>query len=435
MTRLSTARQKRRTTTNKTLTDMDLQEINNIDITPTDWVEKDSRLKVIGVGGGGCNAVDYMYKQHIEGCTFVVCNTDSQALDNCSVPYKIQLGDGQGAGCNPTDGRNAALDAQDIIKERVMTENTKMLFITAGMGGGTGTGAAPVIASIAKESNILTVGVITLPFDNDNADIMTRAIDGVNELKKNVDSLIIINNQNIYKAFGDMPMQNALSKCDEVLATAVRSIVDIIKEHGLMNLDLRDIDNMMRGSGMAMMGQGEGTGENRLEDAVEAATSSPLLNNCKLHTAQNILVNIVVGTEQGITAGDMEKINQLIKQKTNNADIFKTGLKIVDNPEFGDKVKITLIAVGLEDDVISIAAGQDNVITIEPDFTYDPKHPKVGDEVSFSKPVNENIGFNNRSTVKYKIFENGEVPVMIKKVNEDLNEINNIPAIKRKSIK
>lgn len=413
---------------------MDLQDIGNIDITPTDWVEKDSKIKVIGVGGGGCNAVNYMYNQHIEGCTFIVCNTDSQALEKSEVPFKIAIGE-LGAGCDPTIGRNAALNHQDKIKEMVMTEKTKMLFITAGMGGGTGTGAAPVIASIAKESNILTVGVVTLPFQNENADLMTRAIDGINELKKNVDSLIIINNQNLYKAYPDEPIQDAFAKADEVLATAVRGIVEIIKRHGWMNVDFQDIDNMMRGSGMAMMGQGEGSGERRLEDAVNQATTSPLLNNCKLNTAQNILVNIIVGKEKSITAKDKETIERLIKEKTNNANLFKTGLEFVDDPDFGDKVKITIIAVGLEDDVISVAAGQDNIIDIEPNFSYDPKHPKIGEEVSFAKPVNENIGYNNRSTIKFKAFENGEIPVMIKSIRENLNDINNTTAIKRKPTK
>ena len=205
-----------------------MEEMLDNMVTPSDWVPVDSIIKVIGVGGGGCNAVDYMYRQKIEGCTFIVCNTDSQALDNTDVPVKIQLGTGLGAGCDPTKGRNAALDSQDIIKEKVL-ENTEMLFITAGMGGGTGTGAAPVIASMAKKKGILTVGVVTIPFKNEGGEAMSKAIDGINELEKNVDSLLIINNEKLYDFYGDMLIQDAFPKADEVLATAVRGITEIIE--------------------------------------------------------------------------------------------------------------------------------------------------------------------------------------------------------------
>ena len=164
-----------------------------IDITPVNWVSPDSIIKVIGVGGGGCNAVNYMYRQNIEGCTFIVCNTDAQALNSCDVPVKIQLGEGLGAGCNPTEGRNAALSSQQEIEEKVLNTKTDMLFITAGMGGGTGTGAAPVIAAMAKNKGILTVGVVTIPFKNEGNESMSKAIDGIYELQKNVDSILIIN--------------------------------------------------------------------------------------------------------------------------------------------------------------------------------------------------------------------------------------------------
>ena len=228
--------------------------IDNL-ITPDDWVPVDSIIKVIGVGGGGCNAVDYMYSQKIEGCTFIVCNTDSQALDNSDVPVKIQLGSGLGAGCDPTKGRNAALDSQDIIAEKVLN-NTEMLFITAGMGGGTGTGAAPVIASMAKKKGILTVGVVTLPFKSEGNESMSKAIDGINELEKNVDSLLIINNEKLYDFYGDLLLQEAFPKADEVLATAVSGITEIIKNRGHINVDFNDIRTMMRNSGMALMGCG-----------------------------------------------------------------------------------------------------------------------------------------------------------------------------------
>ena len=227
-----------------------MEEMDNL-ITPSDWLSVDSIIKVVGVGGGGCNAVDHMYRQQIEGCTFIVCNTDKQALDNSDVPIKIQLGAGLGAGCDPTKGRNAALDSQGTIEDKVL-KNTEMLFITAGMGGGTGTGAAPVIASMAKKKGILTVGVVTLPFKSEGNESMSKAIDGVNELEKNVDSLLIINNEKLYDFYGDLLLQDAFPKADEVLATAVRGITEIIKHRGHINVDFNDVRTMMKNSGMAL---------------------------------------------------------------------------------------------------------------------------------------------------------------------------------------
>ena len=201
------------------MTDMNL---NDLEVTFSDWVPENSIIKVIGVGGGGCNAVNYMYEKRIQGCTFIVCNTDSQSLKKSRVPVKIQLGSGLGAGCNPTEGRIAALNSQQEIEDKVLNTKTDMLFITAGMGGGTGTGAAPVIAAMAKNKGILTVGVVTLPFKNEGNESMSKAIDGIYELQKNVDSLLIINNEKIYKHYGGLLIQEAFPKTDEVLATAVQ---------------------------------------------------------------------------------------------------------------------------------------------------------------------------------------------------------------------
>ena len=210
-------------------------------VTPTDWVPTDSIIKVIGVGGGGCNAVTYMYNQHIEGCTFIVCNTDRQSLTNSNVPIKIQLGAGRGAGTNPVKGRNAAIEAEAEIEKKVFTPETEMLFITAGMGGGTGTGAAPVIASMAKKKGILTVAVVTLPFKNEGNESMSKAVDGIRELENNVDSLLIINNEKLYSYYGDLLIQEAFPKADQVLATAVRGVVDIIQSKGFVNVDFEDV--------------------------------------------------------------------------------------------------------------------------------------------------------------------------------------------------
>ena len=258
-----------------------------------------SMIKVIGVGGGGCNAVNYMFREKVEGCSFIVCNTDRQALDGSPVPVKIHIGDNAlGAGTDPAKGRKAALEAHDQIEKVVLGEDTQMLFITAGMGGGTGTGAAPIIAKMAKDKGVLTVGVVTLPFENEGENAMSRAIDGIHELVKNVDSLLIINNEKLYDFFGSHLVHEAFPKADEVLSTAVKGITEIISRPGYINVDFEDIKTMMRNSGMALMGCGTGSGKNRIEDAVKGALQSPLLNDFDLKTAKSLLINITCGKNE-----------------------------------------------------------------------------------------------------------------------------------------
>ena len=297
------------------------------DIMPRDWSEENSIIKVIGVGGGGCNAVNYMYKQKIKGCNFIVCNTDSQALFKSEVPTKIQMGaKGLGAGTDPVEGRNAALESQDEIAAKVLDNGTEMLFITAGMGGGTGTGASPVIAKMAKDRGILTVAVVTIPFKNEGNESQSKAVDGIHELEKNVDSLLIINNEKLYEFFGDTLAHEAFPMADEVLATAVRGIIEVITQPGYINVDFKDVSKMMRNSGMALMGTGVGTGNNRLEDAVKGAFESPLLNDFDLKTAKNVLINITSGNnERGIKMKELETIDQMITQYTGSANRFKKG--------------------------------------------------------------------------------------------------------------
>ncbi|MBR6246352.1 MAG: cell division protein FtsZ, partial [Bacteroidales bacterium] len=299
----------------------------NETFTPDNWVPIDSMIKVIGVGGGGCNAVTYMYNQNIEGCSFVVCNTDSQALQKSNVPLKIQLGEGLGAGTNPTKGRNAALESQDEIAEKVLNTGTQMLFITAGMGGGTGTGASPVIAKMAKDKGILTVGVVTLPFRNEGDDFLSKAVDGIHELEKNVDSLLIINNEKLYEFFGNQLVQDAFPRADEVLATAVRGIIEIINKPGYVNVDFEDVKTMMKNSGMALMGCGSGSGKNRLEEAVRGALESPLLNDFDLKTCKNLLINITAPrNDQGLKMEELNKISSMITEYTGSVSKFKRGL-------------------------------------------------------------------------------------------------------------
>ena len=404
-------------------------------ITPDNWVPVDSIIKVIGVGGGGCNAVDYMFRQKVEGCTFIVCNTDAQALDHLDVPVKIQLGSGLGAGCDPTKGRNAALDSQTIIEEKVLN-NTEMLFITAGMGGGTGTGAAPVIASMAKKKGILTVGVVTLPFTFEGPESMSKAIDGINELEKNVDSLLIINNEKLYDYYGDLLLQDAFPKADGVLATAVSGITEIIKNRGHINVDFNDIKTMMKNSGMALMGCGSGTGENRVEDAVRSALESPLLNDFDLKTAKNVLLNITVAhSEQGMKMKQLEEINKLVNEYTGCANNFKSGIVFNNDPEFGDKVQITVIATGFKMSMISeISGNTGNYIMIDSNYTY-RKNAAMSDKEGIELPEARTvkIGYNKNDVRKKISFEDGRKPVLLVGEGVNLSELEHTAAIRRKS--
>ena len=408
--------------------------IETNDIVPTDWIPENSIIKVIGVGGGGCNAVNYMYHQHIEGCTFIVCNTDAQALNSCDVPVKIQLGEGLGAGCNPTEGRNAALNSQDEIAAKVINNNTDMLFITAGMGGGTGTGAAPVIAAMAKKKGILTVGVVTIPFKSEGNESMSKAIDGINELEKNVDSLIIINNEKIYKEYGDLLIQEAFPKADEVLATAVRGITEIIKRRGFINVDFKDVKAMMTGSGMALMGCGTGTGGNRIKDAVRMAMDSPLLNDFDIKTAKNVLINITVGAnKEGLHMKQLDEIDKLIKEYTGKANNFKGGIVFDDDPEFGDKVSITVIATGFKmARLTEITEGNvGNIIMIDNDFVYRKNEYAEGEGIELPEVRSMKIGYNHSAIRKGIVFDEDRKPALLIKEGEAKSELENIPAIKR----
>ena len=408
--------------------------INNIELAPTDWVTTNSTIKVLGVGGGGCNAVNYMYNQKIEGCTFIVCNTDSQALEKCDVPIKIQLGEGLGAGTDPTAGRNAALNSQDEIAKKVLDSDTDMLFITAGMGGGTGTGAAPVIAAMAKKKGILTVGVVTIPFRNQGNETMSKAIDGINELEKNVDSLLIIDNEKLFDFYGDLLLQEAFPKADEVLATAVRGITEIIKKRGYINVDFKDVKTMMKNSGMALMGCGTGTGENRIEDAVRLALESPLLNDFDLTTAKNVLVNITVGNnQQGMTMSELAQVSKLIKEYTGKANNFKNGIVYEDDPEFGDRVNITVIATGFKMGMLLPMNDLGNIILIDQDFTYDKEIHTLERGIEINEVRSQKIGYNNADIRKKLIFEDGVKPDLLITEGNKRSELEITAAIRRKT--
>lgn len=403
-------------------------------ITPSDWVTSDDIIKVLGIGGGGCNAVSYMYRQGIKGCSFVVCNTDSQALRCSPVPTQIQMGRGLGAGTNPINGRNAAIESQEQIEKIVLDTHTKMLFITAGMGGGTGTGAAPVIAKMSKDKGILTVAVVTLPFLNEGNEALSRAIDGIHELEKNVDSLLIINNEKLHEYYGNQLIQDAFPQADEVLATAVRGIVEIIKQSGYINVDFKDVETMMKDSGMALMGCGTGSGKDRIETAVKAAFESPLLNDFDLKTAKKVLINISCGkNDQGLTMDDLNNINAKIDEYTGRANNFKRGLIWDDNPEIGDTIRITSIVTGLRfSDVIGPSRDMGNYIMINKDFVYDKNSAAREDGVSLPPDSSsQQIGFNTKSNVRKFNYDPANKPVLIVAKGEQLSELENVPAIRR----
>ena len=405
-------------------------------IEPTDWTPIQSMIKVIGVGGGGCNAVNYMYRQKVQGCSFIVCNTDRQALDESPVPVKVHIGRNTlGAGTDPVKGRNAAIEAEELIKKVVLGEETQMLFITAGMGGGTGTGAAPQIAKYAKDKGILTVAVVTIPFENEGSMAMSRAIDGIHELVKNVDSLLIINNEKLYDFFGDHLIQDAFPKADEVLATAVQGITEIISKPGYINVDFEDIKTMMANSGMALMGCGTGTGENRIEDAVIGALQSPLLNDFDLKTAKSLLVNITCGkNEKGLTMDDLAAINAKIDEYTGKVNKFKTGLVWETDPSVGDQVKITAIATGFRVNDLSRITKNDlgNIIMIGKDFKYvkGPDNDKEDIGSGLDQRLNT-IGYNAADNVKRYHFDQDRKPVLVVEPGQSVSELESVPAIKR----
>ena len=408
-------------------------DVNN-NIVPTDWTQENSIIKVIGVGGGGCNAVNYMYRQNIQGCSFIVCNTDAQALQTSEVPVKIQMGqNGLGAGTDPTAGRNAALESQDEIARKVLDCGTQMLFITAGMGGGTGTGASPVIAKMAKDRGILTVAVVTIPFKNEGNESQSKAVDGIHELEKNVDSLLIINNEKLYQFFGDTLIQEAFPKADEVLATAVKGIIEVISCSGYINVDFQDVCKMMRNSGMALMGSGEGSGPSRLQDAVKGAFESPLLNDFDLKTAKNVLINITTGNnEHGAKMSDLERIDDMITEYTGDANHFKKGIIWDNDPEFGDKIRITAIVTGFEMDLGGLGLDKNlgNLVIIDEGFQWDQSDH--GAEVTLPGGAETiKIGYNNSDNAKKFNFASEKKPVLCVEPGEKKADLENIPAIRR----
>lgn len=315
-------------------------------------MEKSSIIKVIGVGGGGSNAVSFMFQQGITDVDFIVCNTDQQALVNSPVPIKLHLGqtltEGLGAGNKPEKGREAAIEnLDDVIK--VLENNTKMVFITAGMGGGTGTGAAPVIAKAARELGILTVGIITIPFRFEGKRRIEQAVKGVEEINKYVDSLLVINNERLREIYGDLGVTEAFSRADNVLSVAAKGIAEIITKKGHVNVDFADVKTVMTESGVALFGSAQAEGEDRALHAIQEALNSPLLNNNDITGAQNILLNISFG-EEDVTVDEIFEITNFVQDAAGNTADLIWGYN--QEPSLGKKINVTVIATGFETDVI-----------------------------------------------------------------------------------
>lgn len=318
---------------------------------------QNSIIKVIGVGGGGGNAVNNMYKQGIHDVSFVVCNTDAQALKDSPVPERLQLGsEGLGAGNRPEKARLAAEESIDDIKA-MLSDGTKMDFITAGMGGGTGTGAAPVIAQVSKELGILTVGIVTIPFKFEGNKKIDQALDGVDEMAKHVDALLVINNERLRKVYPDLSLLNGFAKADDTLSVAAKSIAEIITVRGLINLDFNDVRTVLKDGGVAIMSTGFGEGEGRVRKAIEDALNSPLLNDNDVYNSQRILLSIAFSSENGTDGLAMEEMNEINDFMSRFGSKFELKWGIAIDNTLEKKVKITILATGFGlDDLEDVAS-------------------------------------------------------------------------------
>jgi cell division protein FtsZ len=418
---------------------------------PLNWENNQSIIKVIGVGGGGGNAVSHMYRSGLGDVDFVICNTDAQALEMSPVPEKLQLGSvitrGRGAGCNPDIAKQAALESEERIRT-MFGGNTEMVFITAGMGGGTGTGAAPVIARIAQEMGLLTVAVITLPFRDEGKDFLKRALDGVQEMQQYADSMLVIDNEKLYKAYGDLNIFEAFQRTDDILNTAVKGISEIITRPGFMNVDFADVKMVMKQSGMALMGTGAGSGENRALTAVESAFTSPLLNDADLTRSRNVLINITSGKEKALSMNELSQIMGYIADYTGGVSNFKRG--IICDPSLQDEIRVTVIATGFSIHSlppIAVYGNESGKEKAHKESVYLNGEPAADDGTEIV-PAQENPAYagngqefrvtNNRSEFRVPPATMPapaapqKKPVLILDQDQNITELENIPAYKRK---
>lgn len=391
---------------------------------------RSAAIKVIGIGGGGSNAVNHMFEQGITGVDFIVCNTDAQALNNSPVPIKIQLGvsitEGLGAGADPEVGEKAALESLEDVKS-ILDTNTKMVFITAGMGGGTGTGAAPIIANISKEMSILTVGIVTIPFYFEGRIRLEQAQKGVNILRENVDSLIVINNDKLRELYGNLGFKSGFAKADEVLTTAAKGIAEVITHHYKQNIDLRDARTVLKSSGTAIMGSSIAGGENRAKEAVIRALDSPLLDDNKITGARNVLLLIVSGKIE-ITIDEIGIISDYIQAEAgNNANII---MGIGEDENIEESISVTIIATGFPTEVQRNISNKEKKVLHSLEESHDLKKSIILNNISdniklkYNKDnnidineYNEDIYFNNynKKNIKYSTD-------LRKNIKEELNK-------------
>ena len=375
-------------------------------------------IKVIGVGGGGSNAINHMFSQGINGVDFVICNTDSQALDSSPVPNKIQLGvtltEGLGAGANPEIGEQSAVESMEDIKA-MLTTNTKMLFITAGMGGGTGTGAAPIIAKMAKDLNILTVGIVTIPFEFEGKMRNQQANIGVERLRDNVDSLIVINNNKLRDVYGNLGFKAGFSKADEVLATAARGIAEVITHHYTQNIDLRDAKTVLSNSGTAIMGSASASGANRASEAISKALDSPLLNDNKIKGATNVLLLIVSGIEE-ITIDEIGEISDFIQSEAGHGANIIMG--VGDDESLEDAVAITVIATGF-----NVEQQNDIVNTESKKVIHILDGEQRVEQVLVADKTLSNVDSISNKTIDKPSINNFEEPIIRHSLLEEVKEV------------
>ena len=412
-------------------------------------IEKDeeSIIKVIGVGGGGSNAVTQMYELGIKDVNFVICNTDAQALQKSTVPIKIQLGEtltaGRGAGNNPAKGEESAIENLDEIEE-ILKNNTKMVFITAGMGGGTGTGAAPIIAAKAKELGILTIAIVTIPFKFEGKVRINQAIEGISELRQNVDSLLVINNEKLREIFGNQTLGSAFKEADNVLTTAAKGIAEIITIHGYVNVDFEDVKTVMQESDVAIMGSATAEGETRAIDAIKEALESPLLNNNDIRGAKNILLNITSGTEE-ITMDEVGEITDFVQEavgdEMSSNIIWGTG----KDETLGEKIGVTIIATGFgsssipelyareKKEVVSVVLEKEPVIDIEKTPEVKPQENQtivnkvlVLDDEEEEENIAETASITNATNFVNKEMEYDDMKVSIREKYEKLRSLNTL---------
>jgi cell division protein FtsZ len=361
-----------------------------------------SIIKVIGVGGGGGNAVTHMYKEGIVGVDFAICNTDAQAMENSPIEMRIALGpnltDGRGAGSKPETGKEACIESIDDIR-KFLSDGTKMLFVTAGMGGGTGTGAAPIIAKAAKEMGILTVGIVTLPFQFEGMRRKRQALEGLDNLKKNVDAILVISNDKLKEIYGDLSLSAAFNNADDVLTTAAKSIAEIITVPGYINVDFEDVNYVMKESGVALMGYGEAEGPDRARTAINMALNSPLLEDNDIRGAKHILLNITSGAKE-ITMDEVGEITNYVQEEAGYGTDLIWGN--CNDANLGDKISVTLIATGFETGVkkaIQNKPKEEKMIPLDDDFE------AIGiDFTSFNEPSKNatTFDFDDEEVIKVK---------------------------------